>query len=196
MAIELPALPFERNALEPHISVETIDYHYGKHHKAYVDKLNELTPGTEFADMSLEEIIKKSDGTIFNNAAQVWNHTFYWYCLQPGGGKEPSGKLADAINAAFGDFTKFKEQFTDTAIKTFGSGWAWLGQRGPGQHLQRRDAADRRRHPADDLRRLGARLLHRLSQCAPEVPGAFLEAGQLGIRGRQHEVMRLHRRFG
>ncbi len=132
MAIELPALPFERNALEPHISVETIDYHYGKHHKAYVDKLNELTPGTEFADMSLEEIIKKSDGTIFNNAAQVWNHTFYWYCLQPGGGKEPSGKLADAINAAFGDFTKFKEQFTDTAIKTFGSGWAWLVQRKDG----------------------------------------------------------------
>lgn len=132
MAIELPALPFERNALEPHISAETIDYHYGKHHKAYVDKLNELTPGTEFADMSLEEIIKKSDGTIFNNAAQVWNHTFYWYCLQPGGGKEPSGKLADAINAAFGDFTKFKEQFTDTAIKTFGSGWAWLVQRKDG----------------------------------------------------------------
>ena len=132
MAIELPALPFERNALEPHISAETIDYHYGKHHKAYVDKLNELTPGTEFADMSLEEIIKKSDGTIFNNAAQVWNHTFYWYCLQPGGGKEPSGRLADAINAAFGDFTKFKEQFTDTAIKTFGSGWAWLVQRKDG----------------------------------------------------------------
>lgn len=132
MAIELPALPFERNALEPHISAETIDYHYGKHHKAYVDKLNELTPGTEFDDMSLEDIIKKSDGTIFNNAAQVWNHTFYWYCLQPGGGKEPTGKLADAINAAFGDFAKFKEQFTDTAIKTFGSGWAWLVQRKDG----------------------------------------------------------------
>lgn len=132
MAIELPALPFERNALEPHISAETIDYHYGKHHKAYVDKLNELTPGTEFEDMSLEDIIKKSDGTIFNNAAQVWNHTFYWYCLQPGGGKEPTGKLADAINAAFGDFAKFKEQFTDTAIKTFGSGWAWLVQRKDG----------------------------------------------------------------
>lgn len=132
MAIELPALPFERNALEPHISAETIDYHYGKHHKAYVDKLNELIPGTEFDDMSLEDIIKKSDGTIFNNAAQVWNHTFYWYCLQPGGGKEPTGKLADAINAAFGDFAKFKEQFTDTAIKTFGSGWAWLVQRKDG----------------------------------------------------------------
>lgn len=132
MAIELPALPFERNALEPHISAETIDYHYGKHHKAYVDKLNELTPGTEFEDMPLEDIIKKSDGTIFNNAAQVWNHTFYWYCLQPGGGKEPTGKLADAINAAFGDFAKFKEQFTDTAIKTFGSGWAWLVQRKDG----------------------------------------------------------------
>ncbi len=132
MAIELPALPFERTALEPHISGETIDYHYGKHHKAYVDKLNELIAGTEFADMSVEEITRKSDGTIFNNAAQVWNHTFYWYCLQPGGAGEPSGKLADAINSAFGDFTKFKEQFTDTAIKTFGSGWAWLVQRPDG----------------------------------------------------------------
>ena len=128
----MPPLPYPYDSLAPAYSKETLEYHHDKHHKAYVDKLNELTPGTEFADMSLEEIIKKSDGTIFNNAAQVWNHTFYWYCLQPGGGKEPSGKLADAINAAFGDFTKFKEQFTDTAIKTFGSGWAWLVQRKDG----------------------------------------------------------------
>ena len=132
MAIELPALPFERTALEPHISGETIDYHYGKHHKAYVDNLNKMIDGTEFADMPLEEIIKKSQGGMFNNAAQVWNHTFYWNCLSPNGGGEPTGKLADAINAAFGDFATFKEEFTKTAIGTFGSGWAWLVQRPDG----------------------------------------------------------------
>ncbi|MGY0503788.1 superoxide dismutase [Fe] [Luteimonas sp. e5] len=132
MAIELPALPYERNALEPHISAETIEYHYGKHHKAYVDNLNKMIEGTEFADMALEDIVKKSQGGVFNNAAQVWNHTFYWNCLSPNGGGEPSGKLADAINAAFGDFAKFKEEFTKTAVGTFGSGWAWLVQRGDG----------------------------------------------------------------
>ncbi|QYR52544.1 superoxide dismutase [Fe] [Lysobacter soyae] len=132
MAIELPALPYDRNALEPHISGETIDFHYGKHHKAYVDNLNKLIEGTPFADKSLEEIVKTSDGGVFNNAAQVWNHTFYWNCMTPNGGGEPTGKLADAINAAFGDFAKFKEQFTDTAVKTFGSGWAWLVQRKDG----------------------------------------------------------------
>ena len=132
MAIELPALPYDRTALEPHISGETIDFHYGKHHKAYVDNLNKLIDGTPFADKSLEEIVKTSDGGVFNNAAQVWNHTFYWNCMTPNGGGEPTGKLADAINAAFGDFAKFKEQFTDTAVKTFGSGWAWLVQRKDG----------------------------------------------------------------
>ena len=132
MAIELPALPFERTALEPHISGETIDYHYGKHHKAYVDNLNKMIEGTEFADMALEDIIKKSQGGMFNNAAQVWNHTFYWNCLSPYGGGEPTGKLADAINAAFGDFATFKAEFTKTAVGTFGSGWAWLVQRPDG----------------------------------------------------------------
>jgi Fe-Mn family superoxide dismutase len=137
MAIELPALPFERTALEPHISGETIDYHYGKHHKAYVDNLNKMIEGTEFADMPLEDIIRKSQGGMFNNAAQVWNHTFYWNCLKPAsgqnpGGGEPAGRLGDAIKAAFGDFAKFKEQFSDTAVKTFGSGWAWLVQRPDG----------------------------------------------------------------
>ncbi len=132
MAIELPALPFDRTALEPNISGETIDYHYGKHHKAYVDNLNKMIEGTEFADMPLEEIIKKSQGGMFNNAAQVWNHTFYWNCLSPNGGGEPTGKLADAINAAFGDFATFKAEFTKTAIGTFGSGWAWLVQRPDG----------------------------------------------------------------
>ena len=132
MAIELPALPYDRTALEPHISGETIDFHYGKHHKSYVDNLNKLIDGTQFADMSLEDIVKKSDGGVFNNAAQIWNHTFYWNCMKPQGGGEPTGKLADAINAAFGDFEKFKAQFTDTAVKTFGSGWAWLVQRKDG----------------------------------------------------------------
>jgi Fe-Mn family superoxide dismutase len=132
VAIELPALPYDRTALEPHISGETIDFHYGKHHKTYVDNLNKMIEGTEFADMPLEEIIRKSQGGMFNNAAQVWNHTFYWNCLKPAGGGEPTGKLADAINAAFGSFDKFKEEFTKTAIGTFGSGWAWLVQRTDG----------------------------------------------------------------
>jgi Fe-Mn family superoxide dismutase len=132
MAIELPPLPFERTALEPHISGETIDYHYGKHHKAYVDNLNKMIPGTPFESMSLEEIVRKAQGGMFNNAAQVWNHSFYWNCLRPGAGGEPSGKLADAITKAFGSFDAFKEQFSDLAVKTFGSGWAWLVQRPDG----------------------------------------------------------------
>ena len=132
MAIELPALPYDRTALEPHISGETIDYHYGKHHKTYVDNLNKMIEGTEFASMSLEEIIRKSQGGMFNNAAQIWNHTFYWNCLSPMGGGEPTGKLADAINKAFGSFEKFKEEFTKVSVGTFGSGWGWLVQRPDG----------------------------------------------------------------
>ena len=132
MAFELPPLPYEKNALEPHLSAETLEFHHDKHHNAYVVNLNNLVPGTEFEGKSLEEIIKTSTGGIFNNAAQIWNHTFYWNCLKPAGGGEPTGKLADAINAAFGDFARFKEQFTDTSIKTFGSGWGWLVQRKDG----------------------------------------------------------------
>ncbi len=128
MAHALPELPYAKNALEPHISAETIEYHYGKHHQAYVNNLNNLVPGTEFENLSLEEIIMKSSGGVFNNAAQVWNHTFYWHCLSPNGGGEPSGALADAINKAFGSFDEFKKKFTQTAITTFGSGWAWLVQ--------------------------------------------------------------------
>lgn len=126
MAIELPPLPYELNALEPHISRETLEYHYGKHHQAYVTKLNGLLPGSAFENLSLDDIIKKSSGSIFNNAAQVWNHTFYWHCLSPEGGGEPTGPLAMAITNAFGSFTAFKEKFTQTAIDTFGSGWGWL----------------------------------------------------------------------
>ncbi|PKM03110.1 MAG: superoxide dismutase [Fe], partial [Gammaproteobacteria bacterium HGW-Gammaproteobacteria-5] len=132
MAIELPALPYARDALAPHISAETIDFHYGKHHQAYVTNLNNLIKDSDYADLSLEEIIAKAQGGMFNNAAQIWNHSFYWNCLSPTGGGEPSGKLAEAINKAFGSFEQFKEQFTQTALTTFGSGWAWLVQRADG----------------------------------------------------------------
>jgi Fe-Mn family superoxide dismutase len=132
MAIELPALPYARDALVPHISAETIDYHYGKHHQTYVTNLTNQIAGTEFEGKDLEAIIKSSSGGMFNNAAQVWNHTFYWHCLKPNGGGAPTGKLADAINAAFGSFETFKEKFTQTALTTFGSGWAWLVQRPDG----------------------------------------------------------------
>jgi len=126
MAFELPALPYERDALEPHISKETLDYHYGKHHNTYVVKLNGLVEGTELEGKDLEEIIKTSQGGIFNNAAQIWNHTFYWHCLSPNGGGEPTGELADAINKAFGSFDAFQKQFTESAVNNFGSGWTWL----------------------------------------------------------------------
>ncbi|MFU8784124.1 superoxide dismutase [Fe] [Aliidiomarina sp.] len=126
MAFELPALPYEKNALEPHISAETLEYHYGKHHQTYVDKLNGLVEGSEFAGKSLEEIVKTSSGGVFNNAAQIWNHTFYWHCLSPNGGGEPTGALADAINAKWGSFEQFKEAFTTSAVNNFGSSWTWL----------------------------------------------------------------------
>lgn len=126
MSHELPKLPYEMNALQPYISQETLEYHYGKHHKAYVDNLNKLIPGTEFEKMSLEDTIKKSSGGIFNNAAQIWNHTFYWHCLSPKSSGEPTGKLADAIKKTFGSFEEFKKLFTQTSVTTFGSGWGWL----------------------------------------------------------------------
>jgi len=125
MPIELPALPYSMDALEPIISSKTLEYHYGKHHRAYVDNLNKLITNTEFADKSLIEIIKSASGGIFNNAAQVYNHTFYWNCLSPHSLK-PSSKLLVAIEENFGSFEKFKETFSQTAITTFGSGWAWL----------------------------------------------------------------------
>ena len=126
MKHELPDLPYDMNALEPHISAETLEYHYGKHHKTYVDNLNKLITDTEFADLSLEQIIERASGGLFNNAAQTWNHTFYWYCLSPDGGSAPKGALAQAIEKAFGSFDEFKQKFTTTAVTTFGSGWAWL----------------------------------------------------------------------
>jgi Fe-Mn family superoxide dismutase len=127
MTHTLPDLPYAKDALAPHISAETLDFHHGKHHAAYVNNLNGLVPGTEYADLPLEEIIRRAPpGGVFNNAAQVWNHTFYWHCLSPRGGGEPTGALADAITARWGSFAAFREAFTKTAVGTFGSGWAWL----------------------------------------------------------------------
>ncbi len=133
MAFELPALPYEKNALEPYISAETMEYHYGKHHQTYVTNLNNLLPGSGFEGKDLETIIKTSSGGMFNNAAQVWNHTFFWNGLKPNGGGQPAGALADAINASFGSFDKFKEEFTKVAVGTFGSGWAWLVKKADGK---------------------------------------------------------------
>lgn len=126
MAYELPALPYAMDALQPFISKETLDYHYGKHHAAYVNNLNKLVEGTAFANSSLEEIIKKADGGIFNNGAQVWNHTFYWNCMSPEGDRKPSGALLNAIKSDFGSFDEFKDKFSMAAATLFGSGWAWL----------------------------------------------------------------------
>lgn len=132
MAIELPKLPYEMNALEPHISAETLEYHYGKHHQGYVNKLNGMLDGSEFAGKPLEDIIQGASGGMFNNAAQIWNHTFYWNSLSPNGGGDPSGKLADALTKAFGSVDAFREEFSTAAGGNFGSGWTWLVQRPDG----------------------------------------------------------------
>ena len=128
----LPPLPYALDGLSPYISKETLEYHYGKHHQTYVTNLNNLIKGTEFESLGLEDIVKKSTGGIFNNAAQVWNHTFYWNSLKPNGGGAPTGALAQAIDAKWGSFDRFKEEFTKCAIGTFGSGWAWLVQKSDG----------------------------------------------------------------
>jgi Fe-Mn family superoxide dismutase len=128
MVFKLPDLPYQLNALEPYISKETLEYHWGKHHRAYVNKLNELLQNSEdYSNLNLEEVILKSkSGPVFNNAAQVWNHTFYWHCMKPQGGSEPQGKLADAIKRDFGSFEEFQKKFNQAATGQFGSGWAWL----------------------------------------------------------------------
>ncbi|CAM3697553.1 superoxide dismutase [Fe] [Polynucleobacter antarcticus] len=128
----LPQLPYAMDALAPFISKETLEFHYGKHHQTYVTNLNNLIKGTDFENASLEEIVKKSSGGVFNNAAQVWNHTFYWNSMKPNGGGAPTGLLADAINAKWGSFDKFKEEFAKCAVGTFGSGWAWLVKKADG----------------------------------------------------------------
>jgi Fe-Mn family superoxide dismutase len=126
MAFELPPLPYARNALAPHMSKETLDYHYGKHHQDYVKKLNKLVAGTGYEGKSIEAIIKDSKGNLFNNAAQVWNHSFFWHCLSPQGGGEPTPAIADAINASFDSIDQFRQQFSKSALGNFGSGWTWL----------------------------------------------------------------------
>ena len=128
----LPSLPFAKDALKPVISEETFDYHYGKHHAAYVNNLNNLIPGTEFENLPLEEIIRKAQGGIFNNAAQVWNHTFFWNSISPSGGGAPKGKIAEAISNSFGTFDSFREAFTKAAATLFGSGWTWLAKNADG----------------------------------------------------------------
>ena len=126
MPFTLPELPYPKDALAPHLSAETLEYHHDKHHNAYVTNLNNLVEGTDLASKSLEEIIQAADGGVFNNAAQVWNHTFYWNCMKPGGGGVPSGDLAAALDQAFGSYDAFKTEFSQAAVTQFGSGWAWL----------------------------------------------------------------------
>lgn len=133
MEHKLPELPYAKDALQPHISAETFDYHHGKHHKAYVDKLNELIKGTKHENMSLEEIIMSSQGVLFNQAAQVWNHTFFWNCMAPKAGGAPTGKVADLINKKWGSYEKFQEEFAAKALGNFGSGWTWLVQNDKGE---------------------------------------------------------------
>lgn len=133
MAFELPQLPYALDALEPYISKRTLEFHYGKHHQAYVTNLNNLVTGTEFEKSTLEDIVKKSTGGIFNNGAQVWNHTFYWHCLAPKAGGEPKGTVKDAIEVSFGSFAEFKDKFTKAAATLFGSGWAWLVKKPDGK---------------------------------------------------------------
>jgi Fe-Mn family superoxide dismutase len=142
MAFELPPLPYAQDALAPHISAETLEYHYGKHHQTYVTNLNKLVEGTEFENASLEDVILKSDGGLFNNSAQVWNHTFYWNSMSPSGGGAPSGEVADAINSAFGSYDEFKAKFAEAATTQFGSGWAWLVDSGSGLEIMKTSNAD------------------------------------------------------
>ncbi len=132
MAIELPVLPYTMDALEPFITKRTMEFHYGKHHQAYVTNINKLVVGTEFENATLDDIIKKASGGIFNNGAQVWNHTFYWNCMKPKGGGEPGGELGVAIIKAFGSFEQFKEKFSSSAATLFGAGWSWLVKKADG----------------------------------------------------------------
>ena len=194
MAFELPKLPYAMDALAPNISAETLEFHHGKHHATYVTNLNNLIKGGKFENAPLEQIIKEAGpGGLFNNAAQHFNHSFYWTSMKPKGGGEPAGKVADGIKKAFGDFAAFKKKFSDAATTHFGSGWAWLVQKSDGSARRHRDPrrrfSRRPQYQADpDLRRLGARVLYRLSQCACEVCRGVVEPGQLGFRQLEFEV--------
>ncbi|MFV1989471.1 MAG: superoxide dismutase [Acidimicrobiales bacterium] len=142
MAIELPALPYAMDALAPHISQETLEYHYGKHHNAYVTNLNKMIEGTDHASSGLESIIKDSEGPMFNNAAQVWNHSFYWNCMSPSGGGTATGRAAGMIGSSFGSFENFAQEFTQAAMTQFGSGWAWLVDNGGKLEIMKTANAD------------------------------------------------------
>ena len=181
----LPPLPYAIDALAPAYSQETLEYHHGKHHNAYVVKLNELQVGTEFENMELEEVIKKSSGGIYNQAAQIWNHTFFWNCMTPNGGAEPTGALADAINKKWGSYAEFKKAFVASAVGNFGSGWTWLVKKADGSvDIVNMGAAlpDHRRQGAADRGRLGTCLLHRLPQRTSQVCRNLLrQAGELEV---------------
>lgn len=153
MEHKLPDLPYPKDALQPYISAETLEYHYGKHHKAYVTKLNELIKDTKFQNMTLEETIKNAEGPIFNNAAQTWNHTFFWNCLSPKGGGHPGGKILDLINKSWGNFDKFKTEFSKSAVANFGSGWTWLtlNQKGDLEILNTSNADNPMKHDVKAL---------------------------------------------
>ena len=142
MEYKLPPLPYALDALEPAMSKETLEYHYGKHHRAYVKELNNLTKGSEFENATLEQVIRDSSGPLFNNAAQTWNHTFFWNCMAPRGGGKPTGALAAAISDKWGSYAQFKEAFSKSAISNFGSGWTWLVVRSDGVDIVNTDDAD------------------------------------------------------
>ena len=142
MAFELPPLPYAKDALAPHMSAETLEFHHDKHHNAYVTNLNKLIEGTEFENAELTDVIMKSEGGLFNNAAQTWNHTFFWSSMAPNGGGAPSGEVADAINSAFGSYDAFRDKFAEAATTQFGSGWAWLVDSGSGLEVMKTSNAD------------------------------------------------------
>jgi Fe-Mn family superoxide dismutase len=142
MAFTLPDLPYAKDALAPHVSAETLEFHHDKHHATYVTNLNNLTKDSDYTDADLEKVILESDGPLFNNSAQVWNHTFFWSCMSPSGGGEPTGEVADAINSAFGSYSAFSEEFSQAAITQFGSGWAWLTHDGSKLAITKTSNAD------------------------------------------------------
>ena len=161
-----PQLPYANDALEPVISRRTVDFHYGKHEKTYIDNLNALLEGTEFEELPLEEIIRDSKGAMFNNASQAWNHIFYFFSFSPDGGGEPEGDLRQAIDKQFGSFDNFKKEFVDAGVKLFGSGWVWLSRDEDGTPQFPYPGT----HPDSDIRRMGTRLLSRLSEPAQRRP--------------------------